>query len=530
MRHFKQTLMIFVVSLTLFSGSRQLIAQTTTWTTNGNNINNTNSGNVGIGTPTPFSTLEVNKNQNTGTVVTIDNGFVSPGNAAFSGLWFRQGGTNRFFISSINDGNTVQAGGPGAIQFWNFSNAPMLFSTNNLERMRIGANGNVGIGTSTPGRTLEVMAPNGEALRLYRNANFAGWGANMTFAFNNSNNTQVDYAGVHGIIQSNTAGSETGTLVFSTTSAGSGLVERLRILGTGDVGIGTSSPTSKLTVAGEIRSTSGGFRFPDGTVQTTASAGGGSGTVTGVTAGTGLTGGGSAGNVTVTNSDRGSSQSIFKNIADGSGTSRFTAGSNNDTIRFAGSGGTTVNFDGATKTVTVDATASTSTATNIKAGQFGLNTGGGDYTFPGNVTVVGNINAKYQDLAEWVSSSETLLRGTVVILDPNKSNQVLTATQAYDTRVAGVISDKPGIALGEGGDGRFLVATTGRVRVKVDASKAPINIGDLLVSSDTPGFATKSEPIDLGGRKIHLPGTILGKALEPLAKGQGEILVLLSLQ
>jgi hypothetical protein len=40
----------------------------------------------------------------------------------------------------------------------------------------------------------------------------------------------------------------------------------------------------------------------------------------------------------------------------------------------------------------------------------------------------------------------------------------------------------------------------------------------------------KSEPIVVQGRKIHAPGTIIGKALEPLAKGKGEILVLLSLQ
>ena len=43
-------------------------------------------------------------------------------------------------------------------------------------------------------------------------------------------------------------------------------------------------------------------------------------------------------------------------------------------------------------------------------------------------------------------------------------------------------------------------------------------------------MAMKSEPLDLGGAKIHRPGTLIGKALEPLAKGTGEILVLLSLQ
>jgi len=40
----------------------------------------------------------------------------------------------------------------------------------------------------------------------------------------------------------------------------------------GNVGIGTSSPTSELTVAGTIESTSGGIKFPDGTTQTTAAA------------------------------------------------------------------------------------------------------------------------------------------------------------------------------------------------------------------------------------------------------------------
>ena len=38
----------------------------------------------------------------------------------------------------------------------------------------------------------------------------------------------------------------------------------------GLVGIGTTAPTSKLTVAGTIQTTAGGFMFPDGTVQTTA--------------------------------------------------------------------------------------------------------------------------------------------------------------------------------------------------------------------------------------------------------------------
>jgi hypothetical protein len=64
----------------------------------------------------------------------------------------------------------------------------------------------------------------------------------------------------------------------------------------------------------------------------------------------------------------------------------------------------------------------------------------------------------------------------------------------------------------------------------VDATRVPIRVGDLLVTSDVEGVAMKSIPVDLGGMPFHRPGTIIGKALEPLDKGSGEILVLLSLQ
>lgn len=154
----------------------------------------------------------------------------------------------------------------------------------------------------------------------------------------------------------------------------------------------------------------------------------------------------------------------------------------------------------------------------------------GNGRISGNLTVEGNISAKYQDVAEWVPSTEQLAAGTVVVLDRAKSNQVISSSAAYDTRVAGVISSQPGITLGERGAGKVPVATTGRVMVKVDADRAAIEIGDLLVTSDISGMAMKSEPVSFGGVQIHRPGTIVGKALEPMAKGKGEILVLLSLQ
>lgn len=70
-----------------------------------------------------------------------------------------------------------------------------------------------------------------------------------------------------------------------------------------NVGIGTSAPGSKLTVVGLVESTTG-VKFPDGTIQTTAA---GAGSITGITAGAGLTGGGNTSNVTL---DVGAGQGI----------------------------------------------------------------------------------------------------------------------------------------------------------------------------------------------------------------------------
>ena len=148
----------------------------------------------------------------------------------------------------------------------------------------------------------------------------------------------------------------------------------------------------------------------------------------------------------------------------------------------------------------------------------------------GDVTVSGNIGAKYQDVAEWVETVERLEVGTVVIVDPVESNRVVPSSGAYDTRVAGAVSRQPGLVLGEPGDTKSLIAQSGRVRVKVDATYGAVKPGDLLVTSPTPGYAMRSKPMKVSGQQLHRPGTLLGKALEGLPGGKGEILVLLTLQ
>jgi hypothetical protein len=122
--------------------------------------------------------------------------------------------------------------------------------------------------------------------------------------------------------------------------------------------------------------------------------------------------------------------------------------------------------------------------------------------------------------------------GMVVTIDPENIGQLRVAAGEYDRTVAGIISGangvNPGITLTQAGtvaDGELPVATVGRVWCWCDADGAgPIQAGDLLTTSATPGHAMKVAD------HARSQGAVIGKAMSGLESGRGMVLVLVGLQ
>lgn len=201
----------------------------------------------------------------------INPNFVSQGvNAGSLSL---NGSASSYTVATLNNTSGVQvqlnANGNTEGNVRTVTNHPLSLSTNNTERMRITAAGNVGIGTSSPsskvhisgsGQTTANITDAGNQssfLRVSDSSSATGSGGGIIFASQQSDDTgAVGMAAIKGLLIDG-SNNTTGDLAFSTRNltVDTSLTERMRITADGNVGIG-KTPTTKLDVNGTVTATS----------------------------------------------------------------------------------------------------------------------------------------------------------------------------------------------------------------------------------------------------------------------------------
>ena len=197
------------------------------------------SGNVGIGTTSPAGTLDIGKNNATPSLVIGNSAY----GANFNSVWGLQSGAQSIMIFGNNGQNEIRAGNTGVggyLDFYTNNTASFTTASNGNFVMRLSSGGNVGIGTTSPSFKLDVAGADSDwATRFYSNA-----GASAYFAHG---------GGYGGYINAGSNASSS-TYLLELISNGS---TRVYVRGDGNVGIGTTSPVTKLDVNGSINIANG---------------------------------------------------------------------------------------------------------------------------------------------------------------------------------------------------------------------------------------------------------------------------------
>ena len=448
------------------------------------------NGYVGIGTASPAATLHV-QGGNSGIVLSREDGSSA---AYLTGHPVHNGGNGTMFLyrtngqipvvltafgdSYLNGGNvgigtdtpSVKLDVAGTVKATAFQGDGGNFS------------GNVGIGTTTPSTSLEVVGNHVSApIAVFRQSNPANLGS-VAIDSPTDNGSRpshllfrrggVDRWSVGGFYPSEFFGIGTSVLLAD---------QKLVVDTDGNVGIGTTTPTTKLDVAGTVRATS----F--------------------IGDGSGLTGVGAIGPA------GGDLTGSYPNpsVADNAVTSAKLA---NDAASLSKVSGGLITVSGGNLGI----------GTNAPQAKFHV---AGDLRTT-VLTVTGGA-----DVAEpFHFSSKDIPKGSVVVIDEENAGHLKLSESAYDRRVAGIVSGaggvQPGITLSQQGvlEGGQQVALSGRVYVQADATHGPIKPGDMLTTSATPGHAMKVSD------HAQAQGAILGKAMSRLESGKGLVLVLVTLQ
>jgi hypothetical protein len=288
------------------------------------------------------------------------------------------------------------------------------------------------------------------------------------------------------------------------------------------------------------------------------------------------------GNATINTT--GSNFDTLLGVYTGSSVSSLTLIASNDdsggtlqsSVTFAATGGTTYRiavdgYNGATGSVVLNWVVNTPALFRVERST-------------GNVYTDGSFIGGGADVAEHINVSESVEPGDLIEIDPQKLSSYRKTRGPHSSLVAGVISTKPGLTLGNrlkeaaestnnnhdlrwSGEARLsrwighpgrpflslsitlasvlgaesaeqlsiamlaeeiprsnppLLALAGRVYVKATTENGRIRVGDLLVSATKPGYAMRC--VDANACE----GSFIGKALQSLESGEGLILILVT--
>ena len=217
-------------------------------------------GNVGIGTTSPSQKLDVAGNVKAAKLLlnTANSGYTlySNGESRINGVIFQQSsgteylqkasGTGDFYVRNSVSGQRILVGANNSSsQFTNFiefdgANNDATIRTNDVDRLYINSSGNVGIGTTSPTAKLDIGPGAGGAETVVMVAGTGNGNLKARHIEGKLYNSTAD-----GILHLNYYSSEDVSI-----AAGGGNITT----GAGNVGIGTTTPSEKLEVVGDIAS------------------------------------------------------------------------------------------------------------------------------------------------------------------------------------------------------------------------------------------------------------------------------------
>lgn len=389
-----------------------------------------------------------------------------------------------------------------------------LMATGVMAQNTFPASGNVGIGTTAPQASLDVVNTSLTSTTINANvvsrfsSNAIGADSTLQITDNFANNYFL-------------SGSQ-GNMYFS--SGGVNPSPQMTILGSGNIGIGTTAPGAPLEIdSGSVTNFNQVYNalYLRPAVMYGGYGGSGSSLLLGAPTNSGiqplagiwssLTNGGSVGSVNYAGA------LVLGSTVVGQSTP-------SERMRIDGSGNVGIG------------TTSPGAALEVNGSGIKLTAGsGGSITFQDGTQQntafnPANCGADYAESVGVTGDRTKYAPGDILVIDPNTPGQFLKSNQAYSTLVAGVYSTQPGFvgrkhpANAASNATEVPMAMVGRVPTKVSAENGSIQVGDLLVSSSTMGYAMK------GTDRSQMLGAVLGKALGSLDSGAGVIEVLVTLQ